>query len=118
MASPQTKILQKKMLKALEKTLGIVSHAAKIADVDRSVHYDWMERDEEYRKKVEDICEIKLDFVESALHKNIQSGDTTAIIFALKTLGKKRGYSEKYEIQSENNVVFNWLDENGIKFDG
>ena len=118
MASPQTKILQKKMLKALEKTLGIVSHAAKIADVDRSVHYDWMERDEAYRKKVEDICEIKLDFVESALHKNIQSGDTTAIIFALKTLGKKRGYVEKYDVQTNNNVVFNWLDENGMKFDG
>ena len=118
MASPQTKILQKKMLKALEKTLGVVKTAAEKANIDRSVHYEWMKKDEDYKSKVEEIENIQLDFVESALHQRINKGDTTAIIFFLKTKGKKRGYVEKYDVQTNNNVVFNWLDENGMKFDG
>src|SRR5690606_21347590 len=36
------------MLQALEKTLGIVTTAAKMVGIHRATHYDWMEQDEEY----------------------------------------------------------------------
>ena len=42
-----------------------------------------------------DFC---IDIVEKALMKNIEAGDTTAIIFYLKTIGKRRGYVERSEL--------------------
>lgn len=89
---------KKAMLKALEKSLGVVTTAAKSANIDRRTHYRWLEEDAEYKEQVEDIENIALDFLESQLHQRVSKGDTTAIIFALKTKGKKRGYIEKTEM--------------------
>lgn len=95
-----TKHPQKKaMVAALKSTLGIVQTATEKVGITRQTHYNWLKEDESYREAVENISEIKLDFVESALFKKIQAGDTTAIIFAAKTLGKKRGYAEKIEVE-------------------
>ena len=103
-------IQKKAMIEALEKSLGIVTTAAKQVGIDRSTHYKWMESDPEYKKAVDGIADIALDFAESKLHKSIESGSDTATIFYLKTKGKKRGYVERQEIQHEGNqqspVVF------------
>jgi len=92
-----THIRKKKMLEALEKTLGVVTKAARLAGMDRTAHYDWMRKDPKYKAAVEAIEEVALDFAESQLHKAIGGGDTTATIFYLKTKGKKRGYIERTE---------------------
>ena len=42
-----------------------------------------------------------LDYAESKLVENIGKGDTTAIIFTLKTKGKSRGYIERSEVHQE-----------------
>jgi hypothetical protein len=86
------------MLEKLEFHLGIVSRACKDANINRSTHYDWMENDPEYSKAVNEISEIAIDAVESELFKQIKEGNVTAIIFYLKTKGKKRGYIERTEI--------------------
>lgn len=85
------------MLKALEVSLGVVTSACKKADVARSTHYQWMQEDEEYKKEVESVQDMALDFAETQLFSNIQEGNTIAIIFYLKTKGKKRGFIEKTE---------------------
>lgn len=85
------------MIQALTKSLGIVTLAAKEVGIANSTHYDWLKDDEEYRKDVDGIADVAIDFVESKLHKNIDQGDTTAQIFYLKTKGKKRGYIERTE---------------------
>jgi hypothetical protein len=41
--------------------------------------------------------EALLDLAESQLYKKIEEGDLTSIIFALKTIGKSRGYVERHE---------------------
>jgi hypothetical protein len=51
---------------------------------------------------------VALDFAESQLHKQIQSGEVSSTIFYLKTKGKKRGYVERSEVDhsgSMQNVV-------------
>lgn len=92
------------MIEAMEKSLGIVTVACREVGIARNTHYDWMKADEEYKKTVEDIGDMAIDFAESKLHKQIDSGDTTATIFYLKTKGKKRGYVERQEIAADVNV--------------
>ena len=86
------------MIEALEKSLGIVTAAAKIVGIERTTHYKWLESDADYKNAVDGIQDIALDFAESKLHQSIQNGSDTATIFFLKTKGKKRGYVEKTEI--------------------
>ena len=86
------------MIEALEKSLGIVTTAAKVAGIERTTHYRWIREDPEYAADVEDISNVALDFAESQLHKRIKGESDTAIIFFLKTKGKNRGYVEKREV--------------------
>lgn len=97
-----SKDLRKKaMLESLEKSLGVVTSAARAAGIDRSLHYKWMKEDDEYKEAVADISEVAIDFVETHLHQLIQQGDTAATIFYLKTKAKRRGYVERQEITGE-----------------
>jgi hypothetical protein len=91
-------IQKKGMIQALEKSLGVVTTAAKSAGVSRDTHYRWLKEDQEYRAAVEGIEGIALDLAESKLHQEIIGGNTACIIFFLKTKGKRRGYVEKQEI--------------------
>lgn len=85
------------MIKALEKTFGVVTTACKRIDIDRSTHYQWLKDDDVYRIAVESISDVALDFAESQLFKQVKDGNTAATIFYLKTKGKNRGYIEKQE---------------------
>ena len=93
----QNTTLKKAMIEALEKTLGIVSSACQIVNINRSTHYNWIKEDDEYKQAVEDISEMAIDFAESKLFNQIKDENTTATIFYLKTKGKKRGYIERVE---------------------
>lgn len=91
------------MLEALEKSLGIVTSAAKSVGIRRETHYAWLNDDADYKAKVESLSDVALDFAESQLHKQIQNGEVSATIFYLKTKGKKRGYIESQRIAFEDN---------------
>ena len=86
------------MIKALEKTLGVVTTACEKVDIARNTHYDWLKSDELYAKKVDELNNVTLDFAESQLYKQIKEGNTAATIFLLKTRGKPRGYIERQEV--------------------
>ena len=92
-------IKQEKFLVVLEKSLGVITTACKIAGINRSRYYSWLKKDDDFRMAVDDIDNIALDFAESQLHKQIKDGSTSAVIFYLKTKGKKRGYSEYYQAE-------------------
>ena len=91
-------ILKKQIVEELEKSLGIVSTSVKTVVIHRSTFYNLYNEDEEFRKEVDGISDIALDFAESQLHKQIQGGNPTSTIFYLKTKGKRRGYVERQEI--------------------
>tara|TARA_R100000329_G_scaffold151474_1_gene147821 strand:- start:11749 stop:12129 length:381 start_codon:yes stop_codon:yes gene_type:complete len=100
----QNPTLKKAMLKALEKTMGVVSTASTMVGINRSTHYEWLKKDSEYKQKVDDLENLMLDFAETNLHQQIQEGNTTATIFLLKTRGRKRGYIERQNIQVEADI--------------
>ncbi len=104
---------KKAMLDALEKSLGVVTTAAKNVGIERVTHYRWMEADIEYKAAVEELENVALDFAESHLHKQIKDGSTSATQFLLKTKGKPRGYVEKQEIQHSGNIgsLPKWMEE-------
>jgi hypothetical protein len=98
---------------ALSECHGIVTDACRKSGVPRSTYYKWLNEDAEFKKAVEDTQEEALDFVEGQLFKKIngvevQQGENifsqppsdTAIIFYLKTKGKRRGYVEKTEVDT------------------
>lgn len=106
------------VLIALEETKGIVTDAVRKVGMGRSTYYEWLEKDPEFKKAVEEIQDVALDFVEGKLFEKIngvqvrkgtdsESGEDivydlppsdVAITFYLKTKGKRRGYVERQEV--------------------
>jgi hypothetical protein len=97
----QNSTRKKAMIKALEKSFGIISEACILAKIDRKTHYNWMKADSEYLDQVQSIENQMIDFAESALLKQIEQGNTACIIFFLKCKGKKRGYIERGEPEEQ-----------------
>lgn len=104
-------IQKKAMIEALEKSLGVVTTACKSVGIARSTHYEWYGSDDKYKKAVDDIADVALDFAESQLHKQIQNGEVSSTIFYLKTKGKKRGYIERTEVEQSGGLTINWKEE-------
>jgi hypothetical protein len=100
----KSNITKKELIVALEKSLGIVTTACKSVNIARSTFYEWLKDDPEFKKAVDDIGDIALDFAESKLHTQISDSNTAATIFYLKTKGKKRGYIEKQEIEHQGGI--------------
>ena len=92
---------KKDLLEALHKSLGVVTTACERTGIGRTTYYDWYRNDPEFKTQVDSLEDVALDFTESKLHERIREGDTTAIIFHLKTRGKKRGYVERQEIATD-----------------
>lgn len=108
---------KKRVLECLIEKRGIVSEACRAAGIGRSTFYLWASEDEDFKKATEEAQEEAIDYVEGKLFERITGVkvykgvdaegneiiyDTppsdTAIIFYLKTKGKKRGYIEKSEV--------------------
>ena len=94
----RTKVAKEKMLSALEKSLGIVTNALKIAEVGRTMYYEWLKTDEEFAKKVKEMDNLALDFAESSLYKQVKDGNPSSTQFLLKNKGRERGYGDKLDI--------------------
>jgi len=106
---------KKDILVALEKYKGIVTNACGSIGLARSTYYKWLNDDADFKADVDEIQETAIDFVEGKLMEKINGVTTqtynskgepviyeqppsdTAIIFYLKTKGKKRGFVERSE---------------------
>ena len=96
-----TETRQQAQLEALRASLGVVTDACKQSGVPRRTHYNWMDSDEAYREAYEMIVDEAIDFAETQLHNLIAEGNVRAIIFYLKTKGKHRGYTERFEYHNQ-----------------
>jgi len=96
----KTEHIKKKLLIALERSLGVVTTACRQSDIGRTTFYTYYKEDLEFKKNVDDVSNIALDFAESQLHSLMQGDNPnpTSIIFYLKCKGKSRGYYEKQQV--------------------
>lgn len=83
--------------KALKAKGGNVADAAKALNVTRQALYKRIHADETLQEVATEQRESFIDLTESALLKQVKRGNTAAIIFTLKTIGKERGYVERVE---------------------
>lgn len=94
---------------AIEAAGGIVVDAAGKLGCTPKTIYQYIKRHPDLEDARNEAREITLDLAESELIKKIKAGDTTCIIFYLKTQGKHRGYVEKQDIGVTNSgdvVIF------------
>lgn len=121
MAYPNTKPSLEQFEQIANACGGILSDIAANFKVARNTVYAWCENDAEFRKALEDSRERFVDLAESNLRKLvagvpaiekdengekrfagwIEKPSETAIIFTLKTRGKKRGYVERQEVEAD-----------------
>lgn len=105
MSKHNAKVYKEQLLIALEKNLGIVTAACKEVGISRDSYYDYYKEDPEFRRKVDDINEIAIDFAESQLFKQIKSGSERSILFFMKYKGRKRGYTDSVDITSNGKSI-------------
>ena len=74
---------------------GNISKSCIKSNISRSSVYQWINEDDDFKDRVEQVGDELLDMVESALIQKIKDGNLTAIIFYLKTKGQGRGYIER-----------------------
>lgn len=80
--------------KALDDNYGVVVHAAKSLGVSKT----WLYKKLNASKTLQDhLAEIRNDIVDMAeyrLRERVDAGDVTAIIYTLRSMGKRRGWSQ------------------------
>lgn len=80
-------------LECLKSCGGLISLACKKSRiVGRTQFYQWKKDDPEFARRVDEIIEDTVDYVESKLLAKVEKNETVAIIFYLKAKGKERGY--------------------------
>lgn len=94
------KITNKAVLKVFKSKAGNISATCDALGIDRSTFYSWRRKYPELDEMLKGEEESMIDFAETRLMEKINDGDLTAIIFFLKTKGKKRGYIEGREIDA------------------
>ena len=91
---------QNRFLDALRATFGNVTAACSATGTARATFYLWKSKSPAFSDAVADVEESNLDKAESALLGLIEAGNVASIIFYLKTKGKKRGYTEKIDLDA------------------
>jgi hypothetical protein len=89
-------------VQAINDASGLITVAARRLNVaPRPQLYKARQKHPQIAQAIEDARERMTDLAEGKLYSKINEGDMTAIIFYLKTQGKKRGYVERQEIEAQ-----------------
>lgn len=93
---------QKSLIRALIVHKGLITPACRDADCAINSYYRWLKDSPSFASVINMVQEIKIDFIESRFLKLIEDMNVQSILFAMKTLGKGRGYSEETKPISTN----------------
>jgi len=93
------------LLKALKKERMNITSACESVGISRETFYAYQREDKEFRKRVDELREANIDWVESKLMNNIDKGSERSIEFFLRTQAKHRGYYEKVIQELEGQLI-------------
>ena len=97
---------KKEFIDLFEQNMANISSTCSAIKISRQTYYNWKNDDGDFKDKTKDIQESMIDRVESALYRQIfDLNNLTAIIFYLKTMGRKRGWNENREEEWENPIT-------------
>lgn len=99
------KVDHEQITELLKAKAGNVTAVCQALNINRTTFYRWLEKDKELKRIVDEQQESLIDFAESRLFQNIKDGDTTSIIFYLKTKGRNRGYVEQTDLRVHQEIV-------------
>lgn len=92
------RLTKNKVKDLLKQAHGNYAAVARAYGVSRQAVRQFVERDDELREIAVETRETMLDNAESKLYSEAMAGNTAALIFLLKTQGKRRGYIERAEV--------------------
>ncbi len=95
-------ITAKQAIEAVKDSKGFITTVAKRLGCDRTTVYRLKDKFPTVAQAIIDERETLKDFAEGKLFSQIDDGNTTAIIFYLKTQAKDRGYIEKQIVENIN----------------
>jgi len=98
---------KKRFLELYEKNGCNISATCKAVGINRTTFYNWKSKSKKFSKQIHEIQEGLIDYAESKLIQKVRDGDVTCLIFFLKTKGKMRGYSEKYDLNHSGEINAN-----------
>ncbi len=90
---------------ALKRSQGMISVASRQLGCQRQTIYNMMARHPDIEETVSEERDMMLDTAELKLGEAVEKGEQWAICFYLKTQGRKRGYSEKRELDVEGKLT-------------
>ena len=94
----------KEILKAIDKSKGIISTIAKRLNINWHTAKKYIDMYDETRQAINDEIEKNIDTAESVILEALDDRDIQACKWYLSTKGKKRGYTEKLEIEHSGGV--------------
>ena len=108
------KLTVEKVNALIDELMGNVSMVARTLNVSRTTLYNYINSHATVKQALDEAREKMIDNVESKLYSKALDGDTTSMIFFLKTQGKHRGYVERQEVTGADGgaVLVKWDDEN------
>lgn len=92
------KLTTARVAEAIKQYNGNLAAVARSQGVVRDTLYRFIKAHPSLKPVIEDARETMIDHAESVLYKKVLAGDTTSLIFFLKTQGKRRGYTERLEM--------------------
>ena len=99
---------KKIFLETFQKSFSITK-SCESAGVSRWTYYRWLEKDEKFKQKMQEIEEMRLDFAETILNEEMfKKKNLRAILWFLERKGKNRGYAPKLETEHSgevNNII-------------
>lgn len=100
--------------KAIKEKAGLITFIASGLNVTRDAVYKAIER-YKLEGKLDEARDSTLDLAESQLFNALRDGDKQSVQFYLKTIGRKRGYVEKQEVEHMGDILIELEDHNDIK---